>query len=230
MLGVYSIVENSTDTADGIIREDKIWLAKESALTRLETDLTHLFSPLFFDQKESAADREMVDEQSSKLTKSGYPIVTFNSVSKNEIIFMSHGHRRVIEDSKHSNYMWVRYFVKASSRGEGESLYRQIKNFDINNQSTIDWDDIKSYEILPYLKEFSFSFYSKEKERYVDRITDLGAKESSLPPLIKVSLTWFPPTGEEEQIERVFRPMWPPFDFSLDKAGAPTEQLQGEAL
>lgn len=68
MIGVYELMDNSTNTKESIIREDREMLQVESALARLNMDFTQIYTPLYFSfsEKEKKKEEEKKEHESDK--------------------------------------------------------------------------------------------------------------------------------------------------------------------
>ena len=123
ILGVTSITENSQNAKDRTLQTDRDNMQIETVFSRLDWDFSQIWSPLYFTQKFAGTLNpqtmpgleEMIylyeNHPRFRLpSKEGLPIPTFRSREKSEIIFLTSGNRRKIENQKQSNFMWVRYY------------------------------------------------------------------------------------------------------------------------
>ena len=241
MLGVNSIVSQSSETKDEVTREDRAYLQVYTALNRFEVDFTQIYSPLYYTNKEksldevsrdnpdSDIDRDTIDnpnlayqgsEKFPTVSRKGEPIGIILNEDKSSLIFSTMSNRRKIQDAKEGRFAWVQYSVgKISPEGDvplkGEEL---IRNFSAQNpySKEFDWDNTSSQVLLQNVKSILFEFYDKTKEKWVDKISDTGLDQET-PRAIRVTLVWFNESGNEMEFSRTFRPLWPYFDTITDE-------------
>jgi prepilin-type N-terminal cleavage/methylation domain-containing protein len=241
MLGVNSIVSQSSETKDEVTREDRAYLQVYTALNRFEVDFTQIHSPLYYTSKErtidevsrdnpdSDIDRDTLDNpnlayQSSEkfpmISRKGEPIGTIVNEDKSSLIFSTMSNRRKIQDAKEGRFAWVQYSLgKVSPEAEvplkGEEL---IRNFTAENpySKEFDWKNTASQVLLQNVKSILFEFYDKTREKWVDKLSDTGLDKDT-PRAVRVTLVWFNESGNEMEFSRTFRPLWPYFDTMTDE-------------
>ncbi|MFG1499347.1 prepilin-type N-terminal cleavage/methylation domain-containing protein [Halobacteriovorax sp. XZX-3] len=158
------------------------------------------------------------------LSSGNVPIPILQNEEKGSLVFLSSANRRLIKNMKQSNLMWVRYrVVTTSTEGQEEeeknteapySLTRTIIPVDIYN-TELDWEKAKEYPVIENLRDFSFEFYSPEKEKFVSSLRELN-KLRNTPRLIRMNIDYVSKNGDEIQINRTIRVMWPEFDAAAD--------------
>ncbi len=158
------------------------------------------------------------------LSSSNIPIPILINEEKGSLIFMTSANRRLIKNSKQSNLIWVRYRVvttETSGIDEEEknkeapySLTRTVISQNLYD-TELDWEDAKEYAVINNLRDFYFEFYSPEKEKFVASLKELN-KLRNTPRLIKLNLDYVSKNGDEFEIERTVRVLWPTFDTTED--------------
>ncbi|WP_127717305.1 prepilin-type N-terminal cleavage/methylation domain-containing protein [Halobacteriovorax sp. HLS] len=243
---MYTIVQNSTETKDKIISEDRDSLQLVTALERLETDISQIYSPMYFNAAYSKNENQDQDEPTPTdttntkdplstyepserfpaISTAGDIIPAFLNESKTELVFMSTSNRRIREDSKQSRFNWIRYSIRSISE---ESLktgvqYELVRSVESENifKKDFNWDKIKEHVLLKDLKSFQFQFWNKETKKFVDSIAEL-AIDRETPRIIKVKMVWINKDNNEIEIERTFRPLFPLFDTEKDEKAKKTE-------
>ncbi|MFT6070537.1 MAG: hypothetical protein ACJAT2_002670 [Bacteriovoracaceae bacterium] len=240
MLGVNTIVSNSTETKDIVTTEDRAYLQIYTALNRFEVDFIQIYSPLYFTVKEQSLDeaaKERADDEASDrdtydnpnlayqgsekyptISRKGEPIGAIVNEDKNSLIFSTMSNRRKIQDAKESRYAWVKYSLGKVSDDEdlqGEELIRNYTALDPYSKE-FDWKNTESQVLLQNVKSLTFWFYDKAKEKWVDRLTDTGVDQET-PRAVRINLVWINDLGNEIEFERTFRPLWPYFDTISDE-------------
>ncbi len=122
-LAITSFTENSIDTSIKISAEDNEALQIETAMARVEWDVSQAYSPLYFDiamnpQGLTEAEGQIYNQLAdfyqgnpnfSIITFNGLPIPINQSPDKDSFVFFSSSNRRKVKNSKQSNYSWVKY-------------------------------------------------------------------------------------------------------------------------
>lgn len=246
MATMYTIVNNSTESKDKIISEDRDALQLVTALDRMEQDFAQLYSPLYSNakykssksnqssqfstfndqdksqQEENPLDSYVPSERFPSISTSGDIVPAILNESKTEIIFMTSSNRRILEDSKQSRYAWVKYSLRSSTlddedRKEGAD-YEITRSIETENiyNKDFDWQNVKEYPLLRGIKSFQFLFWNKKTEKFVDKLDQLS-EDKEKPRIIKVKMVWINSDNNEIEIERTFRPLAPYFDTEKDE-------------
>lgn len=237
MISVYSIINNSTQTKETILKEDSSLMQLQAALSRFELDYSSVTSPLFYASLK-AQDPNAVDdftegntninlepftpsENFLGTTENGQIVPTFQMPDTQTLIFFSSSHHRRVENAKQSRYSWIRYHLRDNSRedesGEkipGKELVRSSAPEDIYRPE-IDWSKEKEFILLDNIKEFKWGFWDKDKENFVSTVREL-TNPNSVPRLVQISLIWIAPDQTEVEITRTFRPLFPFFDTKAE--------------
>jgi prepilin-type N-terminal cleavage/methylation domain-containing protein len=241
MLSIYDIVDGNIDIKERVVSEDREYLQVYTALSRIDKDLSLLYSPLYYDsmeKKEGASENSpptqgkvantMPENDFFKVvSKRGHPIPLFERNSENEIMFLTSANRRFIEGQKQSRYAWVKYYLE---KGEEEDpkdslrLYRQVINENIYD-ANLDIDKARKTLLLTGVISLKFLYWEVKTEKWRDKY-DFRKQR---PPLsIKVILEWNTKATEEnepQKIEQIIRPYWPIFD--AEKSDTPAPQKSG---
>ena len=245
MATMYTIVNDSTESKDQIISEDRDALQLVTALDRMEQDFAQFYSPLYYSAKYVKSSQNQVQqfgepgqdqgeqkpdplaayvptERFPAISNSADIIPKLDNETKTEIAFLTTSNRRILEDSKQSRYAWVRYSLRSSTRedtglkeGADYELTRAIETENIYNKD-FNWDNVKEYPILRDIKSFQFQFWNASTEKFVDKL-ELVAKDKETPRLIKILMVWINSDNNEVTIERTFRPLSPFFDTEKDQ-------------
>ncbi|WP_417334849.1 PulJ/GspJ family protein [Halobacteriovorax marinus] len=244
MATMYTIVNNSTESKDKIIAEDRDALQLVTALDRMEQDFSQLYSPLYYsakyqkkndngfaprnlgsdeqDKTSNPLDSYEASERFPAISTSADIIPIIQNETKTDLIFMTTSNRRVLEDSKQSRYAWVKYALRSSSedadeRREGAEyeLTRAIETENIYNKE-FDWKNVKEYPLLKDIKSFQFLFWNPKTEKFVDKLDQLTTDKDT-PRLIRIKLVWINSDNNEVEIDRTYRPLYPYFDTEKDE-------------
>ncbi|MFN8370860.1 MAG: type II secretion system protein [Bacteriovoracaceae bacterium] len=135
MLGVIGITNNSVNTKDKVLSEDKEKLQVEVALSVFEWDFTQIYSPLFFSERykqEKGSNKSYSgdsptfnDEDNAPFDNSfyegnrrfafpnqdGLPVPIYQA-ENNSFEFFSISNRRKVENSNQSEFTWVKYALE----------------------------------------------------------------------------------------------------------------------
>ncbi len=250
-LGINSIVSSTADTKDEVTKEDRAYLQVYTALNRMEVDITQIYSPLYFTVREKTLDqlegearaagssfnRDTYDnpglsyqgsEKYPAISRTGEPIGAIVNDDKSTLIFSTMSNRRKLQDSKESRFAWVKYSLGSISKDEdlkGDDLVRNFTAIDPYSKE-FDWESTESQVLLQNVKSLTFEFFDKEKEKWVDKISETGLDKDT-PRAVKVKLVWINDSENEIEFERVFRPLWPYFD-TLDDEKERQKALKGD--
>jgi len=239
MLSIFSIVDSSMTTQQTITNEDREVLQLESAFSRFAIDYTQIWSPLFHSaikkknsNKKSAAEDSQQQKYEPTLTfplisKTGHPIPIVDNPNKSELIFFTISNRRKVQGSKQSNFAWAQYKIQKTSKKKSTEFndddergadFELIRRYSSHNPyaEEFNWDKVKAHVLMKNIKSFKFEFWNKKSKKFVDSLRDIGSS-LYLPSAVKVSITWVDMNKFEHLASRVFRPLWPVFDTSLDE-------------
>lgn len=227
-LGAYKMIDESTDTKDRVTTEDRNLMSTLTAMNRIEADFNEIYSPLYSFPKQTVQTNNdpYADTNTSfnstfeGKTTNGMKIPNITSEEKGSITFLSRVNRRKIAETKESDFVWIKYSVKATQDEEdrkigGYDLIRQTISTDPFQQS-LNWSDVKEQVVLSNLKSFEFQFYDEKNKKYVTSLSDLNENKNNLRN-IKVLFTWVNGDKNEFKYEKVFRILMPYFNTKLDE-------------
>ncbi len=236
-LYTFKMIDNSTDTKDRVLKEDQVLLQGLTAVSRLDIDISQLYSPLYSDQKATPATDPNIayqDSDSTKgsfdgKTKTGMIIPQFQSDDKSSIIFLTSSNRRKISDAKESRYTWVKYSIRRSEHTDEENddkknnsqadneLIRQTISTNIYSRD-LNWSDVKAQILLTQIKSVEFSFWDERTKKYATSLQDLNENKSTIRS-IKAEIVWVDENNHEQKIEKIYRILTPYFNAKLDGIG-----------
>lgn len=238
MIGIYTVTDNSINTKDRVIKEDREFLQLYTFTHRLSQDVSQLYSPLYFSSteiKKANNGQQQVDSGYSdnpadsnrfvpsrmfpKVTAKNQPVPIIEQQTKSDLTFMTSSNKRFIEGQKETPYAWVKYSLESDpepiAEGTSQIVRRVMKTGIWLGDNRI--DDVKPYTLLRGVKEFFFEFWSRKDARWVDNLQLLPPEERFTPRAIRVTLTFLDTSNIERTSLRVFRPVWPYFDVVKDE-------------
>ena len=264
MLSIFQIIDNSSATNYRIQTEDRALLQFDSALNIMQTDIEYMFTPLFFEttkkldeaaykkafatapttEQDSYSQDPYQESTNNTLSKlyleysaSNLPIPKFFNESKTSIAFLTSAGRRLVKNTKQSNFYWVVYELRDNPEPINENapyiLTRATLREDIYGQN-IDLTDLKPYPILDNIKSLEFKFWHRDSKKFVDS-SRLLEQDEHTPRLIRVELEVEGPNGDILETKRTFRPLFPVLDtkemlkkkYTKDKSTGPTGGISG---
>jgi hypothetical protein len=248
MIGVYSIVDNSTATKERVTTEDREYLQLEAAFSRFETDFNSIYSPLYFSYEyvNNSDDKTVYDEQDNKyelnetesftptekfpkMSQNGIPIPAIDNDKESSFGFFSSINKRKVQNVKQSNYVWIKHSLATNQDEEAnpDASYNWVRQIYAENiySPEHNWDDIKAYTLLTNVKKLEFQFWSPKREKYVSSVKELDDK--FMITAVKIILEWVDPSGVARTIERSFHPFWPYFDAQKEKKLLSTRKIPG---
>jgi prepilin-type N-terminal cleavage/methylation domain-containing protein len=233
-LYTYKMIDTNTDTKERVTKEDRLLIQTVTAISRIDTDLTQLYSPLYSNAKFTpGTDPNAIYQDTSTpqglfdgKSKNGLIIPQFFSEDKSTLVFFSASNRRKIADSKDSRFNWIKYSVRRTDKsndepddrnlntiGESEIVRQTIATNVYSND--INWGDVKSQVLLTHVKTAEFSFWDEKSKKFVGSILDLNENKNII-RAIKLNLIWVDEENHEQKIEKVFRVLYPYFNTKLD--------------
>ncbi|MCR9206491.1 MAG: prepilin-type N-terminal cleavage/methylation domain-containing protein [Halobacteriovoraceae bacterium] len=238
MVGIYTVTDNSINTKDTVIKEDREFLQLYTFTHRLHQDISQMYSPLYFSSTEikrvnngqqgqnrgysdnPAANNHFIPSRMfPQVTVKNQPVPIVEQESKSDLTFMTGSNKRFIEGQKQSPYAWVKYSLESDEEpiAEGTSqIVRRINNTGVwLGDNTI--DEYKPYTLLRGVKEFFFEFWSRRDEKWVENLQLLPPEERFAIRAVRITLTFIDSSGVERTSLRVFRPFWPYFDVVKDE-------------
>ena len=248
MISVYQVVENSIATKDRVTKEDRDRLQIAMAITRIETDLEFIHSPLYYDstyyqdrihkmkvfrsksirypKSQKNFDRDIENYENKYQDKKYFktissnlmPIPVIQNEDKGSITFLTSKNRRLIKDTKVSNFAWIRYRI-VQTQYEDDSNKNKHAPYSLTRTSVskevfssdIDLENTKEYVLLDNIKDFSFEFWDAKRKQFVENILELNEIKNA-PSLFKLSFVYVSKDGQEYHEKRLIRPIWPFYD------------------
>jgi hypothetical protein len=229
MLGVVAIIDNSQNTKDRVIIQDRDNLQVETAISRMMVDLSQIWSPLYFSQRfmgnldpninPGIEEVRYLYEGHPRLrgpSRDGVPIPFFQLRAKDDFIFLTSSHRRRLENQAQSHFVWIRYFIGESqvldeSSGQvlpSPSLLRQVFPDDPWAKEELPLDSTRSSVLLENVQSLEFKFWNITSRRWEDNLRSIQDGESLIRG-VRITLKWKDSTGLERETVRFFRPLWP---------------------
>lgn len=234
-LYTYKMIDTNLDTKEQVLKEDQLLLQTLTAVSRLDSDLNQIYSPLYSYSKEKAADntsslyqdnnssgKELFDGKS----KNGMLIPQFQSTDKSTLIFFTTSNRRKIADTKESRYAWVKYSMRRTDTSHDQKDERNLNTIGQNELirqtiatniygSDLNWSDVKAQVLLTQVKSVEYSFWDERVKKFVTSLQDLNENKNTIRSL-KLSLVWVDENNHEQKIEKIFRILYPYFNAKAD--------------
>lgn len=230
----YKMVDSNTTTKETVLREDQVIIQSLTAIARLDSDLSQLYTPLYYSGKstpQASASADVYAEEAAPSgnfdgkSKNGQLIPQFKSEEKSSIIFFTQANRRKVADSKESRFAWVKYSLRPmendpdapedEKRNQGSyEFVRQVIATDIFNPA-LSWTEVKPQVLLKNVKSVEFSFWDERTKKFVTSIQELNENKNLIRAL-KVVLVWIDEDNNEQTVEKAFRIMHPYFNTKQD--------------
>jgi len=230
-----TIVEQSFFETNMVTKEDRENVQLESALTRMESDLSQIFSPLYYsspmvegiyssgNRGESKNNKEKYSRSSNFEAESqkGHPIPKFKNPDRQTFTFLTSANRRRIVNTKQSNFAWISYALLPMEKDQNqvssdqvpnrEGLFDIVRYFmadDIYQEDNFDFQKERPFRLLSNVRKMEFSFWDPAKTQFVPT---LGAVKDGKNLLrgVRVEITWVNPAGVDEIYVKTFLPLWP---------------------
>jgi prepilin-type N-terminal cleavage/methylation domain-containing protein len=239
MIGIITLTDNTFDTADRVIREDKERLALETAFSRMEWDLSQLYSPLYFSHQlkpegmsedegeiyNSLIDKYQRNPRFNLLSYNYIPIPLSKLENKTTLSVFTNANRRNLENLKQSNFAWIQYSLESNDEEvpqdaeqttakeiqNSKMLIRKIQNSNIYDSSEIEWDKVKSQILFRKVNRLKYEFWNKETDKWTDNL-DLIKNGANHIRGIRITMDYFDQDNLEKKTVRIFRPLYPDFE------------------
>ncbi|MEX1099595.1 MAG: prepilin-type N-terminal cleavage/methylation domain-containing protein, partial [Bacteriovoracaceae bacterium] len=238
MLAVISVTGSSQDTALRVVEEDREILQVETAMSRLEWDISQVYSPLYFShamepsgltEQEGNIYNQMVDKYAVNdryafPSFEGLPAPNNKIEDKKTLTLFTSSNRRKFKNSKQSHFAWVQYGLLSPEEAprlnddpnslkeeeEGDVLVRKFLSDNVFASEEIPWDDVKSQVLLRGVKKMLFEFWNPDNKKWTENLATIKEGQHKIHG-IKLTLEWLDPDGIERTFIRVFRPLFPHF-------------------
>jgi prepilin-type N-terminal cleavage/methylation domain-containing protein len=227
MMAVISVTEDSTTTKERVSREDRESLQIETAMSKLQYDFNHIYTPLFFDVKmlfdEDAEEfNQLVQSRYQENDRFDYPdyhsrpVPRFSSPEKYTFEFLSLSNRRKYQDQKQSRFNWVRYTIDdiddPNEAGRNiKALVRYASGVNPYGIERLDVSRLKPQVLLENVEKVIFYYWDKQKQKWQDSLEYVQDGENKIRGL-KVEVYWKNSQGLELQTTRIFRALFPDFE------------------
>lgn len=241
----YAMVDANVETKDKVTKEDKQIVQGLTAIARIETDFSQIYSPLFYANKStptassgaSSYQTEAINSNFDGTVTNGNLIPQIKSEDKSTFIFLSTSNRRKYADSKESRLSWIKYSLVRMENNTQDSddktneglfnLVRQSLSGDLYNPD-LKWDEVREVVMLSRVKELEFSFWNERSKKYTTSITELNELRNSLRS-IQVKLIYLDDIGNEQKITKVFRVLYPYFNPKVDQISQTSQQAPADS-
>lgn len=232
MLSVVSITDDSIRTKERVTSEDAEYLQVETAMNRVDWDISQAYSPLYFSHEmkpnnlspdEGDAYNQLVakyqtNDRFAFPSYDALPVPLYKRDGKNTITFFTTSNRRKLKNIKQSHYAWVQYTIEndddisSTTKGAAKGiLVRKFAPNDVYNTEAVDWSKIKSQVLLRNVESVLFEFWNPATRKWVSSLK-LIKNGNYLFRGVKITLKWIDPDGIETTHIRVFRPLFPKFE------------------
>ena len=233
-LQTFRMIDNSTDTKENVLREDQILLQSLTAVSRLDSDISQLYSPLYaYSKGNPTTDPNAIYQENATSkgaydgkAKNGLIIPQFQSEDKSTLVFLTTSNRRKVSDAKESRFSWVRYSVRRTEKTDDESMDAKTANAGQNElvrqtistniySNDLNWTDVKAQVIMTQVKSVEFSFWDERSKKFVNSLLDLNENKNTI-RLLKMDLVWVDENAHEQKVEKIYRILYPFFNTKLD--------------
>ena len=231
-LYTFKMVSTSTDTKETVVKEDQTIVQTLTAVARLDSDYSQIYSPLSSSSKltpqndnfSNYADSLNSNSLFDGKTKNGKLIPQFQSTEKSSVIFFTAANRRKIQDLKESRFAWVKYSLRKMEKEEGaEDVQKRDGEYELIRQTIttnlfgneLDWSNVKAQVMMEHVKDLEFSFWDMRTKKFSTSILDLNELRNN-PRALKMNLTWIDENNHEQTIVKTFRPLNPYFNTKID--------------
>lgn len=162
------------------------------------------------------------------MTARGHLVPAVENEDKSTFIFFTASNRRKVQDSKQSRYAWIKYSLDSDEKTEEDKIkeeltgavrgeYRIVRQIVTENIYSPEhqWEKVREQVLLRSVKSLEFTYWSEENEKFVSSLRELNNKANSL-RMVKLNMVYINNSGNEVEIERIFRVSWPYFDPQKD--------------
>ncbi|MFZ4713515.1 MAG: PulJ/GspJ family protein [Bacteriovoracaceae bacterium] len=238
-IGVVALTNDATNSKERISAEDKEKMQILTALSVLEWDLSHLYSPMYYAKKLPVKGRiteEIYNKIQDRFERNphfgftdidGRPVPIFENSDKHSFEFYTDSNRRRQANVKQSNFAWVKYTLEAEEAKDGNDTdlsgkFKLMRYFSAENpyraeklNSGTDNEKIKAQVILENVEDLEFFFWNPENQKFVTPITAVAGAQNMI-RAVQVKITWKDKLGGTQKIDKIYRPLWPVFDPNED--------------
>lgn len=241
-LAIIAFTDSSIDKSISVTAEDLEYLQVETAMSRLEWDVSQAYSPLYFDipmnpqgltEQEGQIYNQLADYYQGSanftmLSYNGLPIPLLRRLEKSSFIFLTTSNRRKIKNAKQSNFAWVKYELQSTPEEDSEnppigtsfkapapigSSILVRKMFTSNIYGREEIEwDIIKSQVL-MRKVISLVFeFWNPRTRKWTENLDTISSGSNILHALRVTMKYYDPDNIETTTVRIFRTLFPAFD------------------
>jgi prepilin-type N-terminal cleavage/methylation domain-containing protein len=231
-LYTFKMVSTSTDTKETVVKEDQTIVQTLTAVARLDSDFSQIYTPLSSSSKVSPQNDNYANYSDSLNsntlfdgnTKNGKLIPQFQSLEKSNVIFFTAANRRKVQDTKESRFAWVKYSLRKMEKDdEDQSTTKRDGEYELIRQTIttnlfgneLDWSNAKAQVLMEHIKNLEFSFWDMRAKKFTTSVLELNELKN-YPRALKMNLTWIDENNHEQTIVKTFRPLNPYFNTKLD--------------
>lgn len=233
MLSTILFTESTQNTASRVVTEDEEMLQIETAMSRMEWDISQIYSPLYFSQiinpssmtpDEGEVYNQLIsyyqnNNRFNNISFEGIPIPLIQNPDKQTFTFFTSSNRRKVKNSKQTSYAWIKYSLEKDERRESDSeedkienkLIRQVVTNNVFSSMEIDWSDVKSQTLLRKISKLSFEFWDDKAQKWRDGL-DTIKNGYYLIRAVRVTIDYFDQNNNPTTTQRIFRPLFPKFE------------------
>jgi prepilin-type N-terminal cleavage/methylation domain-containing protein len=256
MMGVISTTNNSFDTKESVVSEDRVKVQIHTAISRMARDFQRIYSPLYFSprlvqpkKKDEAYNESMqrVMERYRRNDRYVFPDNSLRPVPRiiseggKDIEFITTSHFSYIEGQNQSDYAWVKYELVTDPNPQKDANDQKrsassllIRKVDPNNpfsEERVAIDEAKAHTVLEFVSSLAFEFWDSKNRKFVTSIRELRQDSDKYAPrAIKMILEWEPFAGDVQVIEKIFRPLYPAFKISDQELKYLQEAVDGKFI
>ncbi len=184
-------------------------------------------NPALQQYQENLNMRFQVSEHFASVSKEGMPIPKFYSPEKTTFEFFTSSNRRKLENTRQSNYAWVRYTLgdhlehpegingKEVNPNIPKNLKTFVRYFSADNpysdkRLNVEDDKIKGAVLLENVEKLEFQFWNFDRRKWETNLKTIQGGENMLRG-VRVMITWYDSAGQKRSADRFFRNHWPIF-------------------
>ncbi len=220
MVAVIQATNSGFRTKKNIVEDDTEFLQIQTALARLDWDISQYYSPLFFTSfgtnRNPAIPR---GKHYPYISRTSIPVAVPIHENKNSFEFLASSNRRKKTDALEASFAWIKYTLQEASSDEMDKnplrgKYNLVRFFVPHDPYTFNENSLeesKSHIILTSVEELEFSFWNEASQRFSALKEINGDEEQILIKAVKVQLKWRNSRGILEDITSIFRPTWASF-------------------
>ena len=226
MIAVFTLTDSASKAKEQITSEDSETLRIETVLSRIDWDISQMYTPLYYDELMSQDYMRFLTSNEQTLeamiqrnqyalenfpsyTKNWAPIPKYDSIPKTSFTFLSLSNRKKIVNEKTTRLNWIKYSVESSKDSNNSllELRRYAVSSNIYAPQIFESSQIKSQILISNLKSIEFKFWDKYK---MDFVEEFSFQNENVYPVtaLKLSFVYIDSNKREIAMEKIFRPLW----------------------